>query len=92
MDVESLLDEQPDFTPENKENLSRSPTVDLESEDGWEEDPNCFETLHARFAPSRRLNNSFFLEELAVSFNVSNKIHEEKLTNISFRIGMSRHF
>ena len=50
-----------------RETASQSSTVDLEAEYGWEEDPNCFESFHSRFAPSRRLNNLFFLEELAVS-------------------------
>ena len=66
-----------DFQEQNmdsKENGSRSPTIELESEDGWEEDPNCFEMIHSRFAPSRRLKADFFNEDIAVSVDFSAEI------------------
>ena len=59
-------EESQDVFPETKE-ISDLISVDLESEDGGEEDPNCFEFLHSRFAPSRHLKNKFFDEEIAVS-------------------------
>jgi hypothetical protein len=40
---------------------------DVESEDGFDDDPNCFEMIHSRFAPSRRLKPLLFSEDLAVS-------------------------
>ncbi len=68
---EFIPDDIQEQNGDTKENGSRSPTIELESEDGWEEDPNCFEMIHSRFAPSRRLKDGFFNEEIAVSIDFS---------------------
>ncbi len=68
---EFIPDDLQEQNGDPKENGSRSPTIELESEDGWEEDPNCFEMIHSRFAPSRRLKDGFFNEDIAVSTALS---------------------
>ncbi len=70
-----LLDDMSEsgfFMGESIESAVSSSAViagDLESEDGLDDDqdPNCFEMIHSRFAPSRRLKPLLFNEDLAVS-------------------------
>ncbi len=67
---DALLDDMSEsgfFTGDSVEEVSQSVPDDMESEDGLDEDPNCFEMIHSRFARSRRLKPLFFNEELAVS-------------------------
>jgi hypothetical protein len=65
-----LLDDMSEsgfFMGEFAEETPPSTAGDIESEDGLDEDPNCFEMIHSRFARSRRLKPLLFNEDLAVS-------------------------
>jgi hypothetical protein len=72
LDSDMLLDDMSEsgfFTMDSAEVSSQAAVGDQESEDGLDdsEDPNCFEMLHSRFAPSRRLKHMLFNEDLTVS-------------------------
>ena len=65
-EAEISFEDLQDSNVDMKDNIAGSVNADVESDVGWDEDPNCFELLHSRFAQSRRLKYSFFLEEISV--------------------------